>query len=266
LLEIRLSASWGDFPVALKPDWRVPKFPVTFGSAAKKIFNLRRNKIMKERTCLLAVTVTKEMRSLDAGAAAVDLRKAGAHRTMRSLLLVTAFLAFALPLQAGNNDPIEPNAGKWRTWVISSPKDYYVRTPPKTEETNEELTSMADLIRHNDAQIQQQIAFWDAGAPAYRWIDLLNARMLAAIPTTAYPHRVYTYVALAMYDATIATWEWKYYYNRRRPSELNPQLPTALPVPNSPSYPSEHAAAAQAAAEGSCVFSAGGSKVVSDYG
>lgn len=34
----------------------------------------------------------------------------------------------------------------------------------------------------------------------------------------------------------------------RRPSELDRRLPTALPVPNSPSYPSEHAAAAQAAA------------------
>ena len=51
-----------------------------------------------------------------------------------------------------------------------------------------------------------------------------------------------------MYDATIATWESKYFYNRRRPSELDHRLPTALPVPNSPSYPSEHAAAAQAAA------------------
>jgi membrane-associated phospholipid phosphatase len=60
---------------------------------------------------------------------------------------------------------------------------------------------------------------------------------------------VYTYVALAMYDATIATWESKYFYNRPRPSQLDHNLPTALPVPDSPSYPSEHAAAAWAAAE-----------------
>ena len=51
-----------------------------------------------------------------------------------------------------------------------------------------------------------------------------------------------------MHDATIATWESKYFYNRQRPSERDQKLPTALPVPNSPSYPSEHAAAAQAAA------------------
>ena len=77
---------------------------------------------------------------------------------------------------------------------------------------------------------------------------MINSRLLAGTPTTTYPHRVYTYVALAMYDATIATWKSKYYYNRPRPSELDHNCPTALLVPNSPSYPSEHAAAAQAAA------------------
>src|ERR1700754_5183037 len=53
---------------------------------------------------------------------------------------------------------------------------------------------------------------------------------------------------MAMYDATIAAWESKYFYNRPRPSEVDATLPTALPTPRSPSYPSEHAAAAGAAA------------------
>ena len=52
-----------------------------------------------------------------------------------------------------------------------------------------------------------------------------------------------------MYDAMIATWESKYHFNRPRPSDVGHKLPTALPVPNSPSYPFEHAAAAQAAAD-----------------
>jgi membrane-associated phospholipid phosphatase len=143
---------------------------------------------------------------------------------------------------------VEPKAGRWRTWVISSGRDYRVPPPPELREARAELRQLADLIRNNDAQVYQQIAFWDAGAPAYRWIDLINTRLLAGTPTTTYPHRVYTYVALAMYDATIATWEAKYFYNRPRPSEMDSTIPTALPVPNSPSYPSEHAAAAQAAA------------------
>ena len=143
---------------------------------------------------------------------------------------------------------LEPNAGSWRTWVISSGKDFRVPPPPGERETRKELKALEELISHNDAQAQQQIEFWDAGSPAYRWMDLINARLLAGTPTTAFSHRVQTYVAQAMYDATVAAWESKYHYNRPRPNELDRDLPTALPVPNSPSYPSEHAAAAQAAA------------------
>ena len=140
---------------------------------------------------------------------------------------------------------IEPDAGNWRTWVISSGKDYRVPPPPGHRETKAELRALAELMSRNDAQVQRQIAFWDAGTPAYRWIDMINARVLAGKPIS---FRAYPYVALAMYDATIATWESKYFYNRPRPSEREHDLPTELPVPNSPSYPSEHAAAAQAAA------------------
>jgi hypothetical protein len=84
----------------------------------------------------------------------------------QKLLSLLMFAAFTLSPQARADDRIEPNAGNWLTWVISSGKDY--RVPPPPEETRAELRVLADLIGHNDAQIQQQITFWDAGAPAYR--------------------------------------------------------------------------------------------------
>jgi hypothetical protein len=52
-------------------------------------------------------------------------------------------------------------------------------------------------------------------------MDLVSARIFAGTPTSAYPHRVQVYLALAMYDATIAAWESKYHYNRPRPSDLD---------------------------------------------
>ena len=157
-------------------------------------------------------------------------------------------IAVALPLPTGAAGPIEPNAGNWRTWIISSGADYRVPPPPGASDTQAELRALADLVSHSDATARQQIAFWDAGAPAYRWIDLINARALAGLPLTAFAQRVYAYVALAMYDATIATWESKYAYNRSRPSQRDHKLTTAVVVSDSPSYPSEHAATAQAAA------------------
>jgi hypothetical protein len=149
----------------------------------------------------------------------------------QKLAVVLMFAAVTLPLRAQADGPIEPNAGLWRTWVISSGTDYRVPPPPGSTETQAELRALANLISHNDAQVQQQIAFWDAGSPAYRWMDLLNARTLAGTPTTTNGRTgVYTYVALAMHDATIATWESKYAYNRQRPSERDHRLPTAWAV------------------------------------
>jgi membrane-associated phospholipid phosphatase len=132
--------------------------------------------------------------------------------------------------------------------MISSGRDYRAPAPPGAARTQAELRQLENLVRHNGAAEQAQIAYWDAGAPAYRWMDLLNTRAVNGQPMTAYAHRVYTYVALAMYDATVATWNSKYYYQRRRPSEMRHNLPTAVDVPNSPSYPSEHASTAWAAA------------------
>jgi membrane-associated phospholipid phosphatase len=169
----------------------------------------------------------------------------------RKLVPALVSLVFAMPVHAQNKHPgapVEPTAGQWRTWVISSGKDYRVPPPPPPQDTRAELRSLEQLIAQNDEQTAAQIKFWDTSAPQYRWIDLISNRLLAGTPTSAFPHRVYTYVALAMYDATIATWESKYFYGRPRPSDLNHKLPTAVDVPDSPSYPSEHAAAAQAAA------------------
>ena len=185
-----------------------------------------------ERLSLVPVPGRRRRKALTAGLAVVPI-------------------AFAFSVYAQNkqsNTAIEPTAGEWRTWVISSGKDYRVPPPPAPSDTRAELRNLAELISHNDEQTAAQIAYWDAGAPQYRWIDYISNRLLAGTATTAFPHRVYTYVALAMYDATIATWESKYYYRRSRPSELDRKLPTAVDVPDSPSYPSEHAAAAQAAA------------------
>jgi len=168
--------------------------------------------------------------------------------TNRSRLLLVLLALNVLPAMARAQAWVEPNAGHWRTWVIGSGEAFRVPAPPSTNETRAELGALAGLMRHNDAKALQQIEYWDAGAPSYRWIELINARIIANVPTTAYTPRVYAYVAMAMHDATVATWESKYYYNRRRPSELDRRLRPELEVPASPSYPSEHAATAQAAA------------------
>lgn len=166
------------------------------------------------------------------------------RRRTRDVYLVAVSLIFAGAASA----QIEPNAGAWKTFVISSGKDFRVPPPPGEGQTRNELDWLKAFAAGADPLTDQQIRFWDAGAPAYRWIDLIVKRQIAGQPLTAFPHRVFTYVSIAMHDATVAAWESKYFYNRARPSKADPAIPTRLAVPDSPSYPSEHAAAAAAAA------------------
>jgi membrane-associated phospholipid phosphatase len=143
---------------------------------------------------------------------------------------------------------VEPGAGKWKTFVISSGADFRVPPPPDATQTAYELAWLKEFVANRTPEVDRQIRYWDAGDPAYRWIDMLVKRQNSAQPMTPFPHRVFTYVALAMHDATVAAWESKYHYNRPRPSIADTQVPVRLAVPDSPSYPSEHAAAAGAAA------------------
>jgi membrane-associated phospholipid phosphatase len=164
---------------------------------------------------------------------------------MHHLTFGAVIFACALPVLG---QPIEPKSGTWKTWITSSGKDFRVPPPPDASTTAGELQWLHEVITESNPNIVDSVRFWSAGAPAYQWIELINNRGLAGAPVTPYPHRVYAYVALAMYDATVAAWDSKYAYNRPRPSEVDPTLKTRLPTPRSPSYPSEHAATAAAAA------------------
>jgi membrane-associated phospholipid phosphatase len=61
--------------------------------------------------------------------------------------------------------------------------------------------------------------------------------------------RIQGYLNMAIHDATVATWDSKYVHSRPRPSEQDSSIVPFVAVPASPSYPSEHAAAAAAASE-----------------
>jgi len=166
---------------------------------------------------------------------------------MHGCWLASIAFGMAMPLTA-YADQVEPNAGTWRTWVITSGSQYRAPPPPSAEETVAELDALNAALPRNDAGTRAVMKYWDAGAPSYRWIEFISDRVNANLPTTAYSHRVHAYVAMAMHDATVATWDSKFAYNRKRPSEVDTRLHAELEVPASPSYPSEHAATAQAAA------------------
>ena len=139
---------------------------------------------------------------------------------------------------------VEPNAGKWKTWVIPSGKEIILPLPPNSKTTKEELKTLLTLqAKRTDGEIKQ-INYWNAGSPGYRW----NQIGLHLTKSGGSNFRVMALLNVAIYDATIAAWHNKYRYNRNRPSLGEADLQPYIPNPQNPSYPCEHSVAAGAAA------------------
>jgi membrane-associated phospholipid phosphatase len=143
---------------------------------------------------------------------------------------------------------VEPQAGSWKTWALSSGSQFRLPPPPRGVTQVAEVRNLITRANHRDAAALNAINFWDAGPPGYRWNEMATDLLVANNITGPRGARVLSLLNVAIYDATIAAWDSKYIYNRRRPSDVSPNVAPAIPVPNSPSYPSEHAAAASAAA------------------
>ncbi len=149
---------------------------------------------------------------------------------------------------AGAGEQVEPSAGRWKTWVLTSGSQLRLPPPPDQGATAAELQELRGLVARRDAATRDRIEFWDSGAPGYRWngilADELSKHNLAGATTS----RPVALMQVAIYDATIAAWDSKYTYRRPRPGAADPTLATTVATPRSPSYPSEHAVVAGAAA------------------
>ena len=161
-----------------------------------------------------------------------------------SLLLLAGCVASPAPTPAAPTAPdqIEPKAAKWGTWVLKSSSELRPAPPPDASATAAEVAKLKELVASSDPKAQASVTYWDAGAPTYRWLELALDRYSKGPPSPRVS-RALAILNVAIYDAIAATWDAKYTYNRPRPSGVA----TRIPVPDSPSYPSEHAAAAGAA-------------------
>ena len=65
---------------------------------------------------------------------------------------------------------VEPNAGNWQTWILSSGNQMRLAAPPGDADTATELQSLKQIMASADDAAKAQVAYWDAGSPAYRWM------------------------------------------------------------------------------------------------
>jgi membrane-associated phospholipid phosphatase len=144
---------------------------------------------------------------------------------------------------------IEPGAGSWHTWVLTSGSQLRPAKPPDRRATQAEIQELKQMANQRNQVILDRIAFWNTGAPAYRWNEFMTQEALAHNLGSPRGSRAYAILNTAISDATVAAWDAKYTYRRLRPRNVNRSLTTVIETPLSPAYPSEHAVTAGAASE-----------------
>lgn len=150
-----------------------------------------------------------------------------------------SFLAVMLFLAAQLHAQTEPSAGNWKTWFISSGKDYRLPAPASYQS---EIAEVISKQKQMDETTLQQIIFWNAGAPGYRWQEMISN--LWTVDTGRYGALANMLLGTAIYDATIAAWNTKHVFNRPRPYVADKRIKIFIPKPESPSYPCEYSVAA----------------------
>lgn len=143
----------------------------------------------------------------------------------------------------------EPNAGNWKTWVIGSAKNLRLPTPPSANSLQQtaELTYLEQVqSKRTQAQIDSAL-FWDEGPATKRWTEIQLEMIKTHNTNPVRAARGIAMMHIAMYDALVAAWDSKYFYNRPSPSSVDHNLIPIIQSRNNPSYPSEHAVVAGAA-------------------
>jgi len=148
---------------------------------------------------------------------------------------------------AGLFAQVEPGAANWKTWVIPSASALRPPPPPNAQTTSDETNAVKTAIAQRTASDVANAAYWDAGAPSYRWIQVTTQMVVSANLSPTLSTRAIALVSAAMYDATVAAWDAKYAYNRPHPADMAHDIVPIVSTPNVPSYPSEHAVTAGAA-------------------
>ena len=150
--------------------------------------------------------------------------------------------------------PAEPLAGTWRTWILARGDQYRPPEPPayRSPAWLAELAAVQEAVARRTPGQEAATLFWAGGpgtvTPAGMWTEI--ARDLIVRDGLDAPHaaRVLALISVAMADGFVCCWDAKYAYWTARPITVDPTLDVLIPTPPFPSYTSGHATISAAAA------------------
>lgn len=159
-------------------------------------------------------------------------------------------LQFAVPANQKLKLAVSPEAASWKPAVIRSVDAYLPPAPPAvgTAALQKELAELKDWEAKRTGEDLQAIAYWNDLPAPLRWSEEVRSEIITASMVPPRAARALAVVHTAMYDAMLVAWKAKAKYQRPLPAQRQPYLKPVAGDPGIPSYPSEHAAIAMAAA------------------
>jgi membrane-associated phospholipid phosphatase len=141
-------------------------------------------------------------------------------------------------LWVGTN-PVEPLAGAWRTWNLTSGSQIRPGPPPAFGSPEflrelEEVKRVATLLTPIE---RAQAQFWITNGWVPIW-ETAHALMAREKVSPARAARISALMATSAADGVISVWDVKYVHWSIRPSQADPTIQTLIPVPSYPAYSS----------------------------
>jgi membrane-associated phospholipid phosphatase len=161
--------------------------------------------------------------------------------------MVFAFISMVATPQKNVPQPVNYEAVNWHTWLLDKPEQITIPAPPTIAQSKVELQTIKQGLNKPDDKKMQNIKYWNAGAPSYRWNQMVNK--LTSLRPDVQLRMPGAWMNIAIYDATILAWKEKVKYKRKRPIELDPTLKLVINGPMTYAYPCEHTITAAAAAK-----------------
>jgi hypothetical protein len=151
-------------------------------------------------------------------------------------------------------EPLEPVAGKWKTWAVRDVAALRPPPPPAwgTPAWHAELDAVRQAVARRTPQQAEAALFWAGNdgtvSPAGLWLEIARDLIRRDRLGTLQAARVLALASIAMADAFVCCWDAKYTYWSARPIQGDITLDVLFPTPPFPSYTSGHATISGAAA------------------
>lgn len=164
------------------------------------------------------------------------------------------------PPPGSTAQPVQPLAGAWRTWAMSSGDQFRPPPPPEFGSVRflEECRELVTIKEQLTAEQKRIATFWAGGEgtslPPGVWNEVTMAYVKDHELSTPRAARVFALINVAMSDAGIAAWDAKYAYWNPRPENairelVDPNWKPLLDTPFFPAYVSGHSTYSAAAGE-----------------